>query len=316
MKGLDVDLVIWNEDDSVYRQVLQDRDHRSYRGQSGSGVRGQAGRRVCAPGRADVRGGPGPTANRGARGPRGRCGPTIRPGGTARPARCSAAGIQAVEAAESSPRPVVEMPHRDLAFFNGLGGFSRDGREYITILGKGKNTPAPWVNVIANPQFGTVVSESGAGYTWAENSHEFRLTPWYNDPVSDTSGEAMYIRDEETGRFWSPSPLPARGNNPYVARHGFGYSIFEYADEGVFTELCLFVATDAPVKLARLRIRNHSGQHRKLSVTAFWEWVLGDLRYKTLMHVVTDVDPVSDAPLHAQYLQPGVRGPARLCRLQ
>ena len=85
-----------------------------------------------------------------------------------------------------------------------------------------------------------MVSESGgSGYTWSENSHEFRLTPWYNDPVSDTSGEAIYIRDEETGRFWSPSPLPARGANPYVARHGFGYSIFEYAEDGIISELTL-----------------------------------------------------------------------------
>ena len=94
--------------------------------------------------------------------------------------------------------------------------------------------------MIANPQFGTVVSESGSAYTWAENSHEFRLTPWHNDPVTDTSGEAIYLRDEETGRFWSPSPLPARGHNPYVARHGFGYSIFEYTEDGIATELCVY----------------------------------------------------------------------------
>src|SRR5439155_9779416 len=124
---------------------------------------------------------------------------------------------------------------------------------------------------------------------------EFRLTPWYNDPVSDTSGEAIYIRDEETGRFWSPSPLPARGANPYVARHGFGYSIFEYAEDGIISELWLYVATDAPVKFARLRISNRSGRPRQLSVTGYWEWVLGELRDKTQMHVVTELDPVSGA---------------------
>src|SRR5262249_26196823 len=115
-------------------------------------------------------------------------------------------------------------PPRDLAYFNGLGGFSRDGREYVTILGPGQTTPAPWVKVIANSQFGTVISESGGAYTWSENSHEFRLTTWYNDPVSDTSGEALYLRDEETGRVWSPCPWPA-GSQNYVVRHGFGYTI-------------------------------------------------------------------------------------------
>jgi len=189
----------------------------------------------------------------------------------------------------------AEMPPRDLAFFNGLGGFTQDGREYITLLAPQGITPAPWVNVIANPQFGTVVSESGSVYTWSENSHEFRLTPWYNDPVTDTSGEAIYLRDEESGRFWSPSSLPARGQNPYVVRHGFGYTIFEYAGEGIVTELCLFVATDAPVKLARLKIANRSGRPRQLSVTGYWEWVLGELRNKTLMHVVTELDPLSGA---------------------
>ncbi len=176
-----------------------------------------------------------------------------------------------------------------------MGGFSRDGREYIANLAAGRSTPAPWVNVIANSQFGTVVSETGGGYTWADNSHEFRLTPWYNDPVSDTCGEAVYIRDEETGRFWSPTPLPARGPNPYVARHGFGYSIFEYADDGIVVEYSVFVATDAPVKFSRLKISNRSGRQRQLSLTAYWELVLGELRDKTLLHVVTELDPVSGA---------------------
>ena len=122
-------------------------------------------------------------------------------------------------------------PARDLIFFNGLGGFTPDGREYVITTAHGHVTPAPWVNVLANPHFGTVISESGAAYTWSENAHEFRLTPWHNDPVSDASGEAFYIRDEESGHFWSPTPLPSRGATPYVTRHGFGYSVFEHTEE-------------------------------------------------------------------------------------
>src|SRR5206468_3956491 len=127
-----------------------------------------------------------------------------------------------------------------------------DGREYVMTLPSGKVTPAPWVNVLANPKFGTVISESGSGYTWAENSHEFRLTPWSNDPVTDTPGEAFYIRDEQSGQFWSPTPLPARGMTPYVIRHGFGYSVFEHAENGIHSELTVYVAMDAPVKIAAL----------------------------------------------------------------
>ena len=148
-------------------------------------------------------------------------------------------------------------------------------------LPPGQATPVPWVNVIANPSFGTVISESGCGYTWAENSHEFRLTPWNNDPVTDATGEAFYIRDEQSGDFWSPTPLPAPGATPYVIRHGFGYSVFEHAENGIISELTVYVAMDAPVKFSVLKLRNVSGRPRRISVTGYVEWVLGDQRQKT-----------------------------------
>jgi cyclic beta-1,2-glucan synthetase len=182
-------------------------------------------------------------------------------------------------------------PRRDLIFDNGMGGFTPDGREYVIHSAAGQVTPAPWVNVLANSNFGTVVSESGSAYSWSENAHEFRLTPWYNDPVSDLSGEAFYIRDEESGEFWSPTPLPARGQLPYLCRHGFGYSVFETTQNGITTELWIYVAVDAPIKFAVLKVRNRSGRPRRLSVTAYCEWVLGEMRSKGMMHVVTEVDP-------------------------
>ncbi len=156
-------------------------------------------------------------------------------------------------------------------------------------------TPAPWVNVLANPHFGTVISENGMAYTWSENAHEFRLTPWGNDPVSDASGEAFYLRDEESGHFWSPTPLPSRGATPYVSRHGFGYSSFEHAEDGISSELTVYVALDAAVKFSVLKVRNESGRARRLSATGYVEWVLGDLRPKSTMHVITEIDPVSGA---------------------
>ena len=186
-----------------------------------------------------------------------------------------------------SPQPI---PPRELIFQNGLGGFTRDGHEYVITLQAGQTTPAPWVNVLANPFFGTMVSESGGAYTWAENAHEFRLTPWSNDPVQDTTGEAFYLRDEQTGQFWSPTPAPARGATPYVIRHGFGYTVFEHTEHGIVSELWIYVAMDAPVKFTVLKLRNVSGRPRRVSVTGYWEWVLGDLRSKSLLHVQTEVD--------------------------
>jgi cellobiose phosphorylase len=183
----------------------------------------------------------------------------------------------------------------DLQFFNGLGGFSPQGNEYVITTNRDKHTPLPWINVIANPMFGTIVSESGSSYTWFENAHEFRLTPWKNDPITDACGEAFYIRDEETGHYWSPLALPTPDTSSYVTRHGFGYSIIEHTEDGINTEVCIYVDIESPIKFVTIHLHNHSGRLRKLSVTGYVEWVLGGLRSKSLMHVVTAVDNASGA---------------------
>ena len=196
--------------------------------------------------------------------------------------------------AKNVSSPAKEQP---LLFNNGVGGFTSDGREYVINLSPGVTTPAPWVNVLANPTFGTVISETGGAYTWAENSHELRLTPWNNDPITDLSGEAFYLRDEETGEIWSPTPLPATGNTPYVVRHGFGYTIFEHSEHGISSELTVYVAIDAPVKFAALKLRNISDRPRRISATGYWEWVFSDLRQRTALHIQTEIDSNSGALL-------------------
>jgi cyclic beta-1,2-glucan synthetase len=192
-------------------------------------------------------------------------------------------------------KPSVDalLQPNDLLFQNGMGGFSANGSEYIIHLGRKNRTPLPWVNVIANPNFGTVVSESGSAYTWTENAHELRLTPWNNDPVSDIGGEYFYIRDEETGHFWSPTLLPAGGKSAYLTRHGFGYSVFEHLEDGIYSEMTVYVDNEAAVKYTAIRMINRSGRNRKLSVTGYTEWVLGDHRMKTSMYIHTEVDAPS-----------------------
>jgi cellobiose phosphorylase len=182
-----------------------------------------------------------------------------------------------------------------LVFDNGIGAFSSDGREYVIRTGPGRPTPAPWANVLASPMFGSVVTESGQAYSWNQNAHEFRLTPWDNDPVAARGGEAFYLRDEQTGVFWSPTALPVPSGGEYVTRHGFGYSVFEHAAHGIHSELLTYVALDAPLKYVVLRLRNDGAGARRLSVTGYVEWVLGDLRAKSALHVVTEQDPVSGA---------------------
>ncbi len=209
------------------------------------------------------------------------------------PARGLPAAVRAARPADLTP----QVPPPELEFFNGLGGFDDDGREYVTILDAGKTTPAPWINVIANPGFGFQVSAEGSGYTWAENSRENQLTPWSNDPIADPPGEAFYVRDEVTGDLWTPTAQPIRDAGRYIARHGFGYSRFEHQANGVALELLSYVPLADPVRISRLMLRNLSGRPRRLSVTAYADWVLGSTRASSAPFLTTELDPDTGALL-------------------
>ncbi len=190
--------------------------------------------------------------------------------------------------------PALIVP--PLEYFNGLGGFAKDGHEYVIILDNGQFTPAPWVNVIANAEFGFIVSELGSGCTWSGNSRENQLTPWSNDPVSDPPGEVFYLRDDETNELWSPTALPIRVDNAsYLIRHGQGYSCFEHASHGIHSELLQFVSPNDPIKISSLTLTNISGRPRQLTITAYVEWVLGASRSVTAPHIITELDSETHA---------------------
>ena len=290
LKGLAVDLMIWNEDHSGYRQDLHDQILGLISAGADGIVKDRPGGIFVRPS-DQVSGEDRILFQAVARAilsdSRGTLAEQVAGDTKAEPAPAELAPVRAYR----PPRAIPAAPRSDLMFYNGLGGFTPDGREYIISTTERQVTPAPWVNVLANANFGTVISESGGAYTWSENAHEFRLTPWGDDPVSDTGGEAYYLRDEETGDFWSPTPMPARGVEPYVSRHGFGYSVFEHCEGGIISETWVYVATDAAVKFTVMKIRNDSNRVRKLSATGYVEWVLGDLQPKCGMHVVTEMDP-------------------------
>ena len=205
------------------------------------------------------------------------------------PAGKSAAPILA------DPSQTILTPRLELEFFNSLGGFASEAHEYITVLTEGSWTPTPWINVIANPSFGFQVSTSGSGYTWSINSRQNQLTQWSNDPVSDPPAEAIYVRDEDSGKVWGPTALPIREKSPYVVRHGQGYSRFDHTAHGIALELEQFVALSDSVKISRLKINNLSGRSRHLSITAYVEWVLGTSRGASAPFVVTEIDPATKA---------------------
>ena len=204
---------------------------------------------------------------------------------------------------------------RSSNFSTALGGFAADGGEYVTILGEGQWTPAPWINVIANPSFGFQVSVEGGGYTWSINSQQNQITPWSNDPVSDRPGEVFYVRDEESGELWGPTALPIREEtSPYVVRHGQGYSRFEHTSHGIALELLQYVPLEDPIKISRLKIHNQSRRSRKLSVTAYVEWVLGTSRSASAPFVTTAIDAATGAMLAQEPLELRVWQPRRLRR--
>ncbi|HET9024052.1 MAG TPA: glucoamylase family protein, partial [Burkholderiaceae bacterium] len=307
LKGLAVDLVIWNEERDIYRQRLQEQ----ITGLISAGVEAHF---IDRPGGifvrhldqiahedrillqsvaravfSDSRGSLADQINRLAQ----------RPHRPARFVQTRPAERDVHASAAPTATARSSSARRSAIGSNGIGGFSADGTEYIIRPPPGVRPPAPWVNVLANPRFGCVISEAGSAYTWCENAHELRLTPWHNDPVRDQSGEAIYLRDEESGEVWSPTSLPCALDHPsaaeFEARHGFGYSVFEHTSHGVRAELTVFVALDAAVKFSVLRLTNASGRPRKVSATGYVEWVLGDLRAKTAPHIVTEVATDSGA---------------------
>lgn len=195
-----------------------------------------------------------------------------------------------VAAGDAIPLPqATEFP-------NGLGGFVADGKQYVTTLRGEQWTPTPWINVVANPSFGFQVSVEGAGYTWSLNSKENQLTPWSNDPVGDKPGEVLYIRDEQSGEVWCPTALPIREEEgEYVARHGQGYSRFEHSSHEIALELLQYVPPNDSMKISRLKIKNDSRRNRRLSITAYIEWVLAASRDASAPFVWTQIDPVTGA---------------------
>jgi cellobiose phosphorylase len=296
MRGLHADLLIWNEELSGYRQELQ--EHILYLIESSAEARGGLGRgrmfawrieHLAAPDRALMLA----MARCVFSGDAGRLRDQITrllpPGEPSRPvARTPRHKPQAGSYA-------LQLPSEDLRLSNGFGGFRNDGSEYSIWLDGDAATPAPWCNVLANADFGTVLSETGGAYTWKENAHEYRLSPWYNDPLRDLSGEAAWLRDEATGEYWSLTPQPTPDGDPHRVCHGFGSSRFEHVHADLYSEWTVCVAAEAPVKLSLLKLVNKSDRVRVISLTSYVEWTLTENRARSTGHVRTWIDRGSGA---------------------
>lgn len=195
--------------------------------------------------------------------------------------------------------PSKPLPFLQLSLHNGIGGYSHDGKEYMIYLGSNEETPAPWINCLSNPQFGMIATEKGVATTWYGNSQTNRLTPWSNDALLNPIVDCLYIRDEDLGVFWSPTPSPIRELDPYRIRHGQGYSRYEHNSHNIEQDLLVFVpvndAGGLPLRIQRLKIKNGSLKKRNLSIFSYSEWVLGKDREESQMHVITEWDLESQA---------------------
>ncbi|WP_323844226.1 GH36-type glycosyl hydrolase domain-containing protein [Microbulbifer magnicolonia] len=307
-RGVGVDLVIIDEESAGYAQQTRDRLQEMIADIRGRTLRKLAGSVVMVPGQEL------PGAER------------IRLLAAARVILDSAAGpvpaqlesgaaaLQAqlqplppfvpVRPADDAPQPTPELRRPDdLLFDNGFGGFSADGREYILHLqpgtpgDPGQRPPAPWVNVIANPDFGCLVSEGGSCCTWSGNSGEHRLTAWNNDPVRDPSGEVLYLRDEETAEVWTPTPAPRPADAAYQVRHGAGYTEWRHNSHGLEQSWHVTVDREAPVKIGRLTLKNCWDRPRRLTATYYVEWVQGLTRAGSWPHLISEFDSESNALL-------------------
>jgi cyclic beta-1,2-glucan synthetase len=224
----------------------------------------------------------------------------LAPASQALPAALSPSFEPAPSASSRNGRPLPTESAE--ASSSSQGGPHDDGREFVIELNGHDWTPAPWSNVIANPSFGCLVTEAGMGCTWAENSRENRLTTWSNDPVADPPSEVVYLRNEATGEFWTPTPLPIRSAMPYIVRHRAGSTHFEHRAHGIDAKLEVCVAAADPVKLVKLNVRNVAHRACTLSATYAAEWVLGVSRDQTQLSVATEVDGPSGALLATNFL--------------
>jgi len=200
-----------------------------------------------------------------------------------------------------APRPRVDEAGR--RFGNGIGGLTPDG-DYAMTIASNRLPPAPWVNVIANPAGGCIVSESGSGMTWAENSYFYRLTPWHNDPVTDPASDVLYLRDDESQECWSATPAPIHGPAVFTVQHNAGSSSFATDVAGIRSELTIGLADNAAIKISHLRLTNGDTRTRRLTVTAFVEWTLGVHREQTQQFVRTAFHPELSAILARNHFEP------------
>lgn len=302
LRGLKVDLVILNEEGASYEHPIQDNLQRMVLAQTHRSEPEKPGgvfirnsekidenelRLILCMARVVLRGARGPLRQQ-----------LVAP---LPPANYAKWHIPKKNVSESVSRP---LPFLELPYFNGLGGYHRDGKEYVIYLDKGAELPAPWINVIANPEFGTLVSEAGLGTTWYGNSQSNRLTPWSNDPVLNPIVDAIYIRDDDLGSYWTPTPGPIRELDPYRISHGQGYSRFEHNSHGIEQELQIFVPLDLPLRIQRLFLYNHSVDKRFLSLTAYSELALGGDPSAAILSVYTEWDEESQALFAYNHLQP------------
>ena len=170
---------------------------------------------------------------------------------------------------------------QNVKYYNEYGAFSEDGKEYIIRTNNDNKVPTTWSHIMANEKFGTVVTESNGGYTWYKNSRLNRVTSWNNSSSVNIPSEAIYLKDLDNGRIWSPTAMPKPDDKNYNAIFGFGYAKYIHSSDDILQELEVFVPQDESVKINILTLKNNAPKKKKVKIVYYLKPVLGEDEIKS-----------------------------------
>lgn len=173
------------------------------------------------------------------------------------------------------------MNTKELLYYNGFGGFSKEGNEYIIYTNE-KRTPMPWSHILTNENFGTLITANGGGYIWSGNARENKITTWSNDPIEDKPSEKLCYEYKENNY----NLLPYETLQEYIIKYGFGYATFIKENLEINSNVDIFVPINENKKIYIIKLKNKIKEEAEITIKYKIEPVLGVSREYTKKHLI------------------------------